>query len=154
MAGQLKSIGQQAHVMHRLWPQLQIVKQTADFAAWEGPLVGIERAHIVQIAFGMPGEGDSPTFRRFPVVRVLSPALVPNWDAPEEAPLPHVFFDYDDLPMSPLCLFDLEKDEWSHRDFLARTTVPWTADWLACYEGWQATGHWYGGGRHAGSAAL
>jgi hypothetical protein len=152
MAGQLKSIEQQVHVMRRLWPQLNLIKQTSDFAAWEGPLVGIERAHIVQIMMGLPREGEDLMFRRFPMVRVVSPALVPNWAAPEEAPLPHVFFDHEDLPMSPLCLFDVEKDEWSHRDFLARTTVPWTADWLACYEGWQATGYWYGGGRHGGGA--
>jgi len=37
----------------------------------------------------------------------------------------------------------------SHDDLIALTTVPWAADWLACYEGWLATGRWHGGGRHA-----
>jgi hypothetical protein len=27
-----------------------------------------------------------------------------------------------------------------HDDLIALTTVPWAADWLACYEGWLATG--------------
>ena len=31
---------------------------------------------------------------------------------------------------------------------VARIIVPWTIDWLACYEGWLATGEWTGGGRH------
>jgi hypothetical protein len=81
-------------------------------------------------------------------VRILSPKLVPRFDAPEEAPLPHVFFDKEDLSLSPLCLFDPMTNEWTHDDLIARTTVPWAADWLACYEGWAATGRWYGGGRH------
>jgi len=29
---------------------------------------------------------------------------------------------------------------------IADTTVPWTAEWLANYEVWLATGEWHGGG--------
>jgi hypothetical protein len=47
-----------------------------------------------------------------------------------------------------LCLFDPSACEWTPCDLLAETTVPWTIDWLACYEGWRATGEWTGGGRH------
>ena len=32
------------------------------------------------------------------------------------------------------------------------TIVPWTIDWLACYEGWLATGEWAGGGIHTDEA--
>jgi hypothetical protein len=52
------------------------------------------------------------------------------------------------ITLSPLCLFDPEAEEWSHDDLIAFTTIPWAADWLACYEGWLASGRWYGGGRH------
>ena len=63
--------------------------------------------------------------------------------------MPHVYFDDLDLTLSPLCLFDPDKNEWTRNDLIALTTVHWAADWLACYEGWLATGRWYGGGRHA-----
>ena len=74
--------------------------------------------------------------------------LNPEFDALEEAPLPHVYFDDKDITLSPLCLFDPDANEWSHEDLIAETTVPWAADWLACYEGWLASGRWHGGGRH------
>ena len=48
-----------------------------------------------------------------------------------------------------LCLFDPDREQWCASDLIADTTVPWTVDWLACYEGWLATGRWHGGGRHA-----
>jgi hypothetical protein len=47
-----------------------------------------------------------------------------------------------------LCLFDAEANEWTPFHMIAETTIPWTLDWLACYEGWRATGAWTGGGRH------
>jgi hypothetical protein len=117
-----------------------------------GPLVGIERPYKLVVEMGLPRDPETDDLlRRFPLVRVLSPVLQPNFDAEEEAPLPHVYFYEPDLTLSPLCLFDPEKGEWSHDDFVARTTIPWAADWLACYEGWLATGRWHGGGRHAQS---
>jgi len=148
----VKTIGQQIHVMQRHWPQFRVVDRKNDYVAWIGPLVGIERPYKLVVEYGLPVPGEvGEMFRRFPAVRVLSPALVPNFDAAEEAPLPHVYFDEHDLQHSPLCLFDPANNEWSPNDFIARTTIPWAADWLACYEGWQATGRWFGGGRHASS---
>ncbi|MBP8931241.1 MAG: hypothetical protein KBG46_08165 [Paracoccus sp.] len=38
--------------------------------------------------------------------------------------------------------------EWNPSMSIAKTTVPWAARWLACYELWEATGRWHGGGRH------
>jgi hypothetical protein len=134
--------------MRRRWPQFDVAEQTADHALWFGSLVGIERPYRVMIEYGLPVPGATERWRSFPLVRVLSSALVPRFDAAEERPLPHVYFDEHDITLSPLCLFDPEADEWSHDDFIADTTIPWAAEWLACYEGWQATGHWHGGGRH------
>jgi hypothetical protein len=125
-----------------------LAEQTADRAVWFGSLIGIERPYRVMVEYGLPISRSTELWRRFPLVRVLSPALVPRFDVAEERPLPHVYFDEHDITLSPLCLFDPEADEWSHDDFIADTTIPWAADWLACYEGWQATGRWYGGGRH------
>lgn len=134
--------------MRRRWGQFDLAEETTDSAVWFGSLVGIERPYRISLEFGLPIHGHDERWRSFPIVRVLSPALEPQFDAAEEAPLPHVFFDEKYIALSPLCLFDPAANEWSHDDLLADTTLPWAADWLACYEGWLATGRWHGGGRH------
>jgi hypothetical protein len=62
-----------------------------------------------------------------------------------EGDLPHVYASGDQIL---LCLFDPDTREWAPCDLLSETTVPYATDWLACYEGWRATGEWTGGGRH------
>jgi hypothetical protein len=136
--------------MRRHWPGFALAEESLDRAVWFGSLAGLERSYRLMIEYGLPTRAaEYEMCRRLPLVRVLSPALEPRFDAAEEAPLPHVYFTDPDLTLSPLCLFDVEAGEWSHDDLIAVTTVPWAADWLACYEGWLATGRWYGGGRHA-----
>lgn len=150
MEAPVKTIAQQVQAMRRRWPEFDVADVRDDQAMWFGSVVGIERPYRVMIRYGLPsGVGNEPMWRCFPEVRVLSPRLILRPDAADEAPLPHVYFDYPDITMSPLCLFDPRDNEWSPNDLIARTTVPWTADWLACYEGWLATGRWFGGGRHA-----
>jgi hypothetical protein len=134
--------------MRHRWPDFEVAEEIPDKAVWFGPLVGIERPYRVMVEYGLPLSNSSERFRKFPLVRVLSPQLVPRFDVAEESPLPHVYFDEHDITLSPLCLFDPEAGEWSHHDLIAHTTIPWAADWLACYEGWLASGHWHGGGRH------
>jgi hypothetical protein len=145
----MKTIAQQIQAMRRHWPGFDVADQVADRAIWFGSLVGVERAYRVIVEYSLPVENNGGSKWPFPVVRVLSPSLKPRFDALEEAPLPHVYFDKHDITLSPLCLFDPERNEWSCNDLIALTTIPWTADWLACYEGWLATGRWHGGGRHA-----
>jgi hypothetical protein len=138
--------------MQQHWPAFVLGEESSERAVWFGPLAGLERIYRIMIEYGLPIRVASHEMcRRFPLVRVLSPPLQPRFEAAEEAPLPHVYFSEPDLTLSPLCLFDVEANEWSHDDLIALTTVPWAADWLACYEGWLATGRWYGGGRHARS---
>jgi hypothetical protein len=135
--------------MQRHWPDFALAEESEDRAVWFGPLAGLERTYRVMIDYGLPTNAAAYEMcRRIPLVRVLSPRLELRFDAPEEAPLPHVYYTHPDPTLSPLCLFDVEAREWSHDDLIALTTVPWAADWLACYEGWLATGRWYGGGRH------
>lgn len=135
--------------MQRHWPEFDMASRTQVAVTWFGWLAGIERRYRIMVEYDLPPRSVSnEVAQRFPLVRVMSPALEPNFDAKEEAPLPHVYFDDLDLTLSPLCLFDPDKDEWTHNDLIALTTVPWAADWLACYEGWLATGRWFGGGRH------
>jgi hypothetical protein len=136
--------------MQQHWPAFDLAEERLDKAVWFGPLAGLERTYRLMIEYGLPNRTAAPQMcRRFLVVRVLSPRLEPRFNAVEEAPLPHVYFSGPDLTLSPLCLFDVETGEWTHDDLIALTTVPWAADWLACYECWLATGRWYGGGRHA-----
>lgn len=145
----MKSVRQQILAMKRRWPQFELAEETSNFALWFGSLVGLERAHRISIELNLPeADASAPATTHYPLVRVLSPRLILMPNATDEAPLPHVYFDPKNITLSPLCLFDPESDEWSHNDLLADTTVPWAADWLACYEGWLATGRWYGGGRH------
>lgn len=146
----MKTMMQQIHSMQRRWPMFDMVPMGREYVVWFGDLIGIQKRYRVMIEFGLPFDRtDDPPFRRFPQVRVVTPRLRPNFDAAEEAPLPHVYIDVADLPNSPLCLFDPRAGEWSHNDLISLTTVPWTCDWLACYEGWLATGRWFAGGRHA-----
>ena len=131
-------------------PEFEVASLPGGRIAWFGPLIGLGRSYRVMIEYGpVPAAPNAPLLERIPLVRVLKPRLEPIWDAEDEAPLPHVFFDRRDIALSPLCLFDPEEDEWNSNHLIARTTVPWTVDWLACYEGWRATGRWHGGGRHA-----
>jgi hypothetical protein len=68
-----------------------------------------------------------------PSVRVLD-----KLETREGESLPHVYRG------GTLCLY--EPGEWNHRMPLTDSIVPWTAEWLANYEIWLATGDWHGGG--------
>lgn len=149
MEAQVKKIVEQIRAMRLRWPGFEVAEETADKAIWFGSLVGIERPYRLMIEYGLPiASSPNELFRIFPLVRVLSPRLVPRFNVADGAPLPHVYFDEYDITLSPLCLFDPEASEWLHSDLIALTTIPWAADWLACYEGWLASGRWHGGGRH------
>jgi hypothetical protein len=52
--------------------------------------------------------------------------------------LPHVYRD------GTLCLH--LSGEWNENMYFVDSIVPWTAEWLANYEIWLATGDWHGGG--------
>ncbi|KQT51188.1 hypothetical protein ASG43_21525 [Aureimonas sp. Leaf454] len=129
------------------WPSFDLVRRSKDMAAWRGALKPIFVQYEIGIFYRVPGILEAPSHRHQPIVRVLSPRLKPRADDPE-GNLPHVYPDGTASP--PLCLFDLEAREWNAWKLLAETTVPWAIDWLACYEGWRATGTWAGGGRHPG----
>ena len=147
----MKTIEQQVQLMALLWPDFRTTHRGEASVRWCGELAALERIYQISIYYALPVLGVSEAIQ-FPYVRVLQPRLIPNPRAAEEAPLPHVYFDDDDVTQSILCLFDPAEKEWTHDDFIALTTVKWTADWLACYEGWRASGRWHGGGRHQGQS--
>lgn len=145
----MKSISQQVQAMRANWPQFTCSRGIAPASVvWFGDLKGLERPFHVSIEYGLPFQGHRDLFRIMPVVRVLRPMLILNWDAEDEAPLPHVYFERPDIRLSPLCLFDPKASEWDPSLLISRTTVGWASRWLAAYEVWEATGRWIGGGRH------
>lgn len=148
-----RSLASQIDSMKRLWPMFDATRGLSPGSVvWFGQLKGLERSFFISVEYGVPMPEDQSLFRFFPVIRVLRPALKLNWNASEEAPLPHVYFERPDVRLSPLCLFDPGAGEWNPGMSIADTTLPWAARWLACYEIWEATGRWVGGGRHAESA--
>jgi hypothetical protein len=143
----LPTINHQIEAMRRTWPMLRAERLDNRTAQWRGPLRPLLMSYEVEILYRVPLiiERIDP-MRQQPDVRVLSPVLKRR-SGSSEGPLPHVY--WDDAARPALCLFDAEAGEWSPADLLSETTIPWALDWLACYEGWRATGEWTGGGRHA-----
>lgn len=43
-----------------------------------------------------------------------------------------------------LCLYYPHDKEWTEKNYIGETIIPWTAEWLRFYEIWQKTGIWFG----------
>lgn len=142
----IPTIDRQAEAITAAWPSFTMVSRAGRSATWRGKLRPSLMTHEIEIAYQVPLiiELINPLSQQ-PKVRVLSPHLKQRKGDPA-GDLPHVYWDDPDRPA--LCLFDHENPQWSPFDLLAATTIPWTIDWLTCYEGWRATGEWTGGGRH------
>lgn len=145
----MKTIAEQMPTMHAagfrpLW-------HDARGALWEGKLSPSNaRDYTVRVAYKTPILAENFTIGRVqPQVRVTSPLLERHPDY-EDGPIPHVYWDDEDLDRPILCLFSLEGREWGLDDLIAETTILWAARWLFFYEGWLATKKWKGGGRHPG----
>ncbi|MBY0334167.1 MAG: hypothetical protein K2X49_26210 [Acetobacteraceae bacterium] len=144
----LLGIDEQIRAMAETWPRLALVERRGQSAAWEGPLRPLLQTYRVRISYRAPLAIEMISRRQVqPQVQVISPPLRPRRNDPE-GQLPHVYYLGDGPLDVMLCMFDPDSDEWSPSMNLAETTVPWTVDWLASYEGWRATGEWTGGGRH------
>ena len=148
----IPTIAEQAAAIRASWAGFRMERLDERTARWRGPLRPYLLSYDVQILYRAPTiiERIDP-YRQQPLVRVMSPPLRPR-HSDVEGPLPHVYWDNRDYPA--LCLFDHETGEWTPWRLLAETTIPWALDWLACYEGWRATGEWAGGGRHADQPAV
>jgi len=131
----------QVRDMRAKWPEFRVKRRDKRRAVWEGELRPFQRTYTVSIDIGFSPRGtDAPT----PLVEVLNPRLHSRYEAPEEV-IPHVYPRGRLLPV--LCLHHPPTDRFDpRRDSAADTVIPWTIDWLACYEGWLATGRWVGGG--------
>ena len=143
----IPGIDRQAAAMRCAGPNFSMERIDAQSAVWRGMLRPFLCSYHVSIAYRAPltVERVNP-LQQQPRVRVLSPTLKRRKGDPEGS-LPHVYAE--EGGSFALCLFDHETAEWTPFSLLADTTLPWALDWLACYEGWRATGEWTGGGRHA-----
>lgn len=144
----VRSFGDQISSMKDMWPLLICTTGSrCGIARWIGPLRGIDRVFLVEILYSHPNAaGILPL--PFPMVTVVKPELVPKRNCDGRLELPHVYTDTSNYSRSPLCLFDPRLGEWDPSMLINYTTVPWTVRWLACYEIWEATGRWVGGGTH------
>ncbi len=136
MPERILPIGNQIGAMKAAWPRFSIRGgDRRQSVRWVGGLKPQFIEYRVEIRYRL---------LEFPEVRILSPVLkrLPEND---EGALPHVFPPAND---PTLCLFDPAADEWKPSMAIAQTAVPWTIDWLACYEWWLVNGRWTGGGRH------
>ena len=137
------SIEGQVAAMKAGWPKLvgRRIDRRRQSARWIGPVRPQYTNYTLEIRYclGM-----------WPEVRVVAPTLI-RLPGNSEGELPHVYPPADD-PI--LCLFDPRESEWTPDMAIAHTTVPWSLDWLACYEHWLMTGRWTGGGHHVGPLLL
>ena len=118
---------QQAVGITAAWPDQPRPTIRRDTLRWRGSLrpSALSPAYLVSLVYK---PGDPPS------MHVLDPALDPG----HREALPHVY-DGDRL-----CLYT--PGEWNPTMSLARTILPWTAEWLFHYEVWRTTDRWVGGG--------
>jgi len=140
------SIDAQIERLRDVWPEFALTGRDGQVARWRGPLRPLLQTYVIDILYRAPTliERLDAALHQ-PRVSVVSPALRRR-PGDSEGALPHVYYGKDDTVS--LCLLDPQAGDWSPVDYLAETTVPWTIEWLAAYEGWRATGKWTASGRH------
>lgn len=135
--------------MRELYPDMRLVGVCDWMVAWTGPVQPLQRTYTIKMLYVRRSWiGDCDVINSYePVVRLVRPQLVERHPQTGEW-TPHLYWRRDAPAASTLCLYDPATSEWSREDLVADTAMPWVSDWLACYEGWLATGAWAGGGRH------
>lgn len=132
--------------MSKEWPQFQTLQRTRREVVWIGRIRPLCQTYQITLAYYREPDRRLAEMSQSWVV-VTDPLLRRQRENSAE-PIPHHYPNVH-CPWLPfLCLYDSDAREWHSGLFIASTVVPWTIDWLACYEGWLATGEWTGGGRH------
>ena len=137
----------QVELMRREWPMFKILRRTRWEVLWEGPLRPLCKTYTIQVLLEREKNHSKSNRPRTPQVTVIDP-LLRRRSEDQSDPIPHHYPNRSNLKLPILCLYDPADREWHPGLVVARTIIPWTVDWLACYEGWLATGEWTGGGRH------
>ena len=132
-------------LMLRTWPGFRVLHNTSRLVHWLGELRPLCQVYSVEICHRIRRRHGG-LVSATPQVTVVQPLLRHREEEPHK-PIPHHFANKESPELPFLCLFDPDTTEWNPSMPIATTIVPWTIDWLACYEGWLATGVWTGGGR-------
>jgi hypothetical protein len=135
--------------MRDLFPDMRHMEHSRWWTTWIGPVRPLHRVYTIRLQYlRRYWLGELEIINGYtPQVTVAEPVL--KLEHPRtRRPVPHVYWREDCPERSTLCLYDPAASQWSPDDFIADTIVPWACEWLACYEGWLATGEWTGGGRH------
>lgn len=142
------SIADQVRLMAQDWPGFRLVVNFSWYVVWEGKLRPLHQSYLIRVTYCLGHRLKNAYIPYFaPRVVVEEPQLTCRTDNPGE-PIPHHYPNRSDPQRPILCLYDPREAEWSPSKSITKTTIPWAMTWLACYEGWHATGMWTGGGRH------
>jgi hypothetical protein len=136
--------------MRRKWPNFKVTHSHSWLVCWEGVLRPLgAQTYKVRITYQLPRVTKEYVFNPayLPMVQVLEPKLNLENSIQDHEPLIHLYTDHANPDLPYLCLDDPVKSGWLKQSSIADTIVPWAIDWLVCYELWQATGKWTGGGR-------
>lgn len=136
----------QCERMRREWPQFRPLQRTRREVVWIGRIRPLCQTYEILLAYYR--EPDRYRAEMSQSWVVVTDPLLHRRRKNSAVPIPH-HYPNNRCPWLPfLCLYDPDACEWHSGLSIASTIVPWTIDWLACYEGWLATGEWTGGGRH------
>src|SRR6516164_6062040 len=143
------TVADQIAQMRERFPALRPTLHCSWWVTWIGPVRPLHAEHTIRVGYVRRyWLGDLEIINGYiPEVILAQPALKVEHPDTGKA-VPHVYWREDCPERSKLCLYDPAGSQWSPDDFIADTIVPWACDWLACYEGWLASGEWTGGGRH------
>ena len=119
-------IGLQIAKMRQDFPDLTF-KRRGNRPSWRGTLRPSEASpeYTVKIVYPFANR-----YSRCPKVSIVFPGVHPK--------APHRYCD------DSLCLFYPPERNWAPNKYISETIVPWAALWLAFYEIWLDTDHWYG----------
>jgi hypothetical protein len=139
------SVEAQSARMREVYPGFQLIHSTPWIVLWHGALKPYCREYEIQLLYSSISLPLANIEARTVHVEVLAPLLSRRSSDPR-TPIPHLYPNLV-MPERPrLCLH--RPAEWTPTMVIADTIVPWTIEWLAAYEGWRATGHWYAGGHN------
>ena len=140
------STWKQAEFMRREYPTFKVLHRTRWLVLWEGSLRPLSQTYTVRVLLRRDQNQKKGDPVRIPQVIVIDPLLRRRPEDLSE-PIPHHYPNLNQPELPFLCLYDPDAQEW-HPGLSVTRIISWTIDWLACYEGWLATGEWTGGGRH------
>lgn len=128
--------------MATAWPGFRLLSNAGCAALWEGSLTPLHKEYVIQILYSFVSFPFANIKKCCPNIEIINPLLQRREEEPDKA-IPHIFGNTA-MPERPiLCLY--ERYEWTSSNPIS-DCIPWTSEWLACYEGWRATGEWKGGG--------